>query len=216
MYADRRNSEGFKPGSLGIALAVNGTVLAALMLASPHVTAPKEKPLRIYAVPNDPPPEPPPPSESHTRTATTPSITAPDPIVVVPIAPMPLSTAPDPAPMPTATGVGSGVAVDPTPTASPTPVLVDAAIDPRYAADLQPAYPAEERRAGREGRVVVRVLIGVDGRVKQVERVSATSDAFYRATEARATSRWRFRPATRDGIPVEAWRTMALRFVLQE
>ncbi|WP_165899542.1 hypothetical protein [Sphingomonas sp. PP-CE-1G-424] len=51
--------------------------------------------------------------------------------------------------------------------------------------------------------------------MKQVERVSATTDAFYRATFDRALAKWRFKPATRDGVPVEAWRSMALTFVLQ-
>ena len=66
-------------------------------------------------------------------------------------------------------------------------------------ADFQPVYPAAERRAGREGRVTVRVLVGVDGRVKQVERVGATSDAFWQATEARAMSEMAVQPG-------DAWR----------
>ncbi len=64
--------------------------------------------------------------------------------------------------------------------------------------------------------MTVRVLIGVDGRVKQIERVDATSDAFWNAARTQALSRWRFRPATRGGVPEEAWRTMTLRFVLEE
>ncbi|WP_242097358.1 MULTISPECIES: TonB family protein [unclassified Sphingomonas] len=218
MYADRRNPEGFKPGSLAIALAVNGVALGALWLAAPHVLkVPVDPPLKTYSVPTDPPPpELRTPPEPHPSTASAHPVEAPIPIVTLPLQSAPVATTPDPAPIPSAgAGIG-GVSVDPAPTASPAPVLVEAMVDPRYAADLQPAYPADERRAGREGRVVVRVLVGVDGRVKQVERVSATSDAFFRATQERATSRWRFRPATRDGIPVETWRTMALRFVLQE
>lgn len=56
------------------------------------------------------------------------------------------------------------------------------------------------------------MLIGTDGRVKQVERVSAASEAFWQATERQALSRWRFRPALRDGVAVESWRTMTVRF----
>ncbi len=59
------------------------------------------------------------------------------------------------------------------------------------------------------------MLIGTDGRVKRAERVSAASDAFWAATERRALDKWRFRPATRDGVPVEAWRTMTVRFELE-
>lgn len=218
MYADRRTSEGFKPASLGIALAVNGAVVAALWLASPHViTVHVDRPFKTYSVPIDPPPEPlpVPAAKPLARTMTVPPVRTPVPVIDVLTPIVPIATTADPVPAPNPSATASGVAVDPVPTATPTPVLVDASVDPRYAADLQPLYPPEETRAGREGRVVVRVLVGVDGRVKQVEPVSATSDAFFRATAQRATSRWRFRPATRDGIPVEAWRTMAIRFVLK-
>jgi protein TonB len=69
---------------------------------------------------------------------------------------------------------------------------------------------------GNPGKVTVRVLIGTDGRVKQVEPVTATSDAFFRATRDQALRRWRFRPGTRDGVPQEAWRTMSVTFVMAD
>ena len=95
-------------------------------------------------------------------------------------------------------------------------MLTPAGIDDHYANAFQPPYPAAEQRAGQEGVVTVRVLIGVDGRVRQVEQVAAASDAFWRVTERQALGRWRFRPATRDGVPVEQWKTMTVRFRLQE
>ena len=82
--------------------------------------------------------------------------------------------------------------VEPTPT--PLPPLIGAAVDPRYAGDFQPAYPADERRASATGAWSVRVLIGIDGRVKQIEQVSATSDAFFEATRRQALAKWRFKP----------------------
>ncbi|WP_106640472.1 energy transducer TonB [Allosphingosinicella vermicomposti] len=96
----------------------------------------------------------------------------------------------------------------------PNPVRIAAAIDPRHAGALQPPYPASEQRMGNEGKVSVRVTIGTDGRVKAVSRVSATSDAFWKATERQALSRWRFRPATVDGKPVESEKVMSVTFRL--
>ena len=96
------------------------------------------------------------------------------------------------------------------------PVIVGAQPDPRFANSFQPEYPPGERRAEHEGRVTVRVLIGTDGRVKQVEKVSAASDEFFAATQRRALEKWRFKPATRDGEPFEAWRTMSVSFVLKD
>lgn len=221
MYADRLNrTGGLKPGSLGVALAVNAVVIGALFFAAPNMRpfAPPDGPLVTY-VPYTPPPPPEPvqPTDPLVRQQPRP---APHPDVPTRLVPTPADhgflVAPDPLPYTPPIGVegtGTGtVAVDPPKAA---PVFVQPGIDPRYAAEFQPSYPSEERRAEREGRVDVRVLVGIDGRVKQVERVSATTDAFYRATLDRALAKWRFKPATRDGIPVEAWRSMALTFVLQ-
>jgi protein TonB len=58
------------------------------------------------------------------------------------------------------------------------------------------------------------VLIGADGRVKAVEKLRATSDAFFRATEQQALRHWRFKPATVDGRPVEARKVMTVHFQL--
>jgi protein TonB len=61
----------------------------------------------------------------------------------------------------------------------------------------------------------VRVTIGADGRVKAVQMVSATSDAFWRATQQHALARWRFRPATLDGRPVESTKLMNVYFRIE-
>lgn len=108
---------------------------------------------------------------------------------------------------------GGGGAVEPP---VPAPVRVEAQIDRRYAGDLQPPYPPSEQRMSNEGKVTVRVTIGTDGRVKAVARVSATSDAFYKATERQALSRWRFKPATVDGRPVESQKVMSVTFRMED
>ncbi|MES3091235.1 energy transducer TonB [Sphingomonas aerolata] len=220
MYADRMSrTGGLNPGSLGVALAINGVVIGALFFAAPELVpfTPPDPPLTIYIPHTPPPPTPVPPADPLIRQQPRP---APRPDAPVRQVPTPATEGfevlPDPLPFTppidvVGTGTGS-VAVDPP---KPAPLFVQPGIDPRYAADFQPGYPSEERRAGREGRVVLRVLIGADGRVKQVERVTTTSDAFYRATLDRALTKWRFRPATRDGVAVEAWKTMNLSFVLE-
>ena len=94
----------------------------------------------------------------------------------------------------------------------PIPVLVEAAPDPRFARDFQPPYPPAKQRLGEEGRVVLRVLVGTDGRVKATEILASDDDAFSTVTVRQALGRWRFRPATRDGVAVETWRTLTVRF----
>ena len=216
MYADRRyRSSGIDPRSLTIAVAINGAVVATLMMAQPvlNVLTPKP-PLHIIDVTLQPPPPelPPPPRPAEHRQAPSQAVHAPIPVVELPSPADPLPTTPIvlPEPLPSA----SGPAVLPAPSPSPTLVTTTPEIDPAYRGDLQPAYPAAELRAEREGVVVVRVLVGVDGRVRQVEPVSATSDAFFRATQEQALRRWRFRAATRGSVPVEAWRQMRIHFVI--
>ena len=220
MYADRRSARhGLDPRSATIALVINGAVLAALIYAAPAVVnVHRDHPITMIDIPIAPPPKPlPPPKPVERANPASHPLIAPRPIVTSTptIIPGPITFTPIPATPSDGTGTATGTATA-TPTPTPLPALIGAQIDPRYARDLQPDYPAEETRAAREGRVVVRVLIGIDGRVRQIERTSATSDAFWRATESQALTHWRFRPATRGGVPEEAWRTMAISFVMHE
>ncbi|UUY01063.1 energy transducer TonB [Sphingomonas sp. J315] len=94
------------------------------------------------------------------------------------------------------------------------PVLIGATVDPRYSDSLQPPYPTSEIRAQTEGKLTARVLVGVDGRVKAIEILRTPSKGLSEATRRHALARWRFKPATRDGVPYEDWMTMTLNFRL--
>lgn len=96
---------------------------------------------------------------------------------------------------------------------TPAPVRRQAEL---IGSDLQPPYPPSEERAQRSGSVRIRVTIGANGRVIGAERVAATSDAFYAATERQALRHWRFRPATVDGRPIEASRVMTVTFRIED
>jgi TonB family protein len=60
-----------------------------------------------------------------------------------------------------------------------------------------PAYPA---RAIGDGFVIMEVLVGEDGAVREA-RVAASSGTGFEASARRAASNARFRPARRDGAP---------------
>lgn len=222
MYADRSQRSKPNPVSLTAAIGINAVLIGALLFSAPDIATHIEKSFTSYDVPITPPPEPIKPEPvKETKAATSPT----EPLIVTPIPEVktvtvdtPIGTTtdiltpPPSLPGPTATGTPTGtLTVDPP---KPAPVIVGATPDPR--ATFQPDYPPSERRAGAEGAVTVRVLVGTDGRVKSVERVDAASDAFYEATRRQALNRWRFRPATRDGVPYETWRTMTVRFVLED
>jgi periplasmic protein TonB len=222
MYADRYTKPaGLRPGSLGLALGFNTVILGALFFAAPNIVPDIETTFTATQIPIAPPPPMPPPEMKKPVVRT--------PIVQPHVLPRPAD--PDPlATLDTSTklitdsgpvisggsleggGVG-GVKVDPI---KPPSIMIDPQIDSRFVGAFQPTYPADERRAGNDGRVTVRVLIGVDGRVKQVEKLAASSDSFFEVTRRRALDKWRFKPGTKDGVPVEAWRTMSVTFVLND
>jgi len=98
----------------------------------------------------------------------------------------------------------------------PAPVLVDARPDTRFMESFQPPYPAAMLRLQLEGKVTVRVTIGPDGRVQDIALISAPDPAFFEATRRQALSRWRFTPATRDGMPVASEKVMSVTFRLTD
>lgn len=206
-----------RPGGLAFVIGMHAAVLSALVLVKGPVferEAPTRTEVTLVPLPVDPPPVPPPPPADNAQPLPPRSPTSID---LPPRAfPTPSDTpATDPTrfpPMPpTRTPPGDEIVAEPR--VAP-PVRRDAELDPRYADALQPPYPASEERAGREGSIRVRVTIGTNGRVNSVERLSGTNDAFWRVTERQALSRWRFRPATIDGRPVEATKVMTVHFEL--
>lgn len=96
------------------------------------------------------------------------------------------------------------------------PVLAEARIDPRALAAFQPDYPGTMVRQGVEGSVTVRVTISPEGRVTAIERLSATDEAFWIATQRHALRKWRFRPATRDGVAIGGSKVMTVHFRLAD
>ena len=103
-----------------------------------------------------------------------------------------------------------------TPIIPAIPIIKAARIDPRYAGGLQPVYPPSMIRADQSGSVTVRVRIGKDGRVKEVQILNSSSAEFAEATERQALRKWRFLPATHDGQAEESWREMTVQFEMPD
>ena len=49
-----------------------------------------------------------------------------------------------------------------------------------------------------------------------LERLSATDEAFWIATQRHAMRKWRFRPATRDGVAVPGTKVLTVHFKLTD
>ena len=84
--------------------------------------------------------------------------------------------------------------------------------DAAYLNNPKPPYPALSRRLGEQGKVVIRVLIGADGKAQQAQVHS--SSGFDRLDQAglQTVLKWQFEPGKRGGIPEAMWFNVPLIF----
>jgi len=78
-----------------------------------------------------------------------------------------------------------------------------------------PDYPAQSRRFGEEGTVVLRVELDEAGRVAVARINSSSGHARLDEAALGAVKTWRCTPARRDGRPVRAVALQPFKFVLQ-
>jgi protein TonB len=88
---------------------------------------------------------------------------------------------------------------------------------PDYDVNPQPPYPLIARHMGTQGTVLLHVHVRADGSVAEAE-VKHSSGSTVLDDSALRTVResWRFVPARLDGISVESWVEVPIRFVLKE
>ena len=84
-----------------------------------------------------------------------------------------------------------------------------------YGTNPLPPYPLVARRLGKEGVVLLAVVVAPDGRAADVRVLR--SSGFAPLDDSAVTTvreRWRFIPARRDGAPIESRVTVPIRFRL--
>lgn len=137
------------------------------------------------------------PAESTTDTAAVPPPIADTAVELPPVETQPV---PEPTPAAPASSVYSAV-----PPGGTQPQEIDRVI---------PRYPSAARRANVQGSVVVRGIVRRDGTIDDVEVIQDLPHGL--GEEARrAVSRWRFRPATYRGEPIDVYYTVTVNFRLQ-
>ena len=159
-------------------------------------------------------PQPPAPPKSTPVKQMTPPATTP----VKTSHPLPLAIA-DPTPSPHApTGVIAPAAPPvAAPVAEAPPALVRVQLpssDAEYLQNPKPAYPPMSKRLGEQGKVVVRVLIEVDGKAQKAD--IKQSSGFDRLDQAALNTvlRWRYVPGKRAGVTEAMWFNVPINFVL--
>lgn len=114
--------------------------------------------------------------------------------------------------IPTFVGPSSDTAPQPAVERTAGTQAIEPLSPPRVLKQLDPLYPAADRRAEHEGTVVVRVLIGEDGRAQQVEVAGSSGYPGLDAAAVASVQRWTFAPARNGGGPVAGWASVKVRF----
>ncbi|BDU72286.1 energy transducer TonB [Mesoterricola silvestris] len=86
--------------------------------------------------------------------------------------------------------------------------------DAAYLQNPAPDYPPLSRRLGEEGRLVLRVRVGVDGRAEELEIRTSTGHPRLDQAGLQTVRRWRFAPARRGAERVTAWVLIPITFNL--
>lgn len=176
-------------------------------------------------VPQASPPPAPPPKPLPTPAVPAPAAVTPRPAApVLPAAPQPVAVADD-TPSPTApTGVvaaqspappiAAPVAAVPAPVA-PEPKVELPSSDADYLHNPKPAFPPLSKRLGEQGRVLVRVRIGVDGLPQKADIVASSGFDRLDRTAVATALRWRYVPGKRGGVAEAMWFVVPIDFVLE-
>lgn len=79
-----------------------------------------------------------------------------------------------------------------------------------------PSYPADARRAGLTGWVMVELVVGPDGSVRSARAVDAQPRGVFEAAAVMSQQRCKFKPKMEDGKPVEQRGRRKLNFSLDK
>ncbi len=77
--------------------------------------------------------------------------------------------------------------------------------------DLGPELAVE----GAEGTVVLRVLVSADGIARSVDVAVSSGSLVLDQAAAAAVRRWRFTPATRNDVPIDAYAVLRIRYIVR-
>lgn len=91
--------------------------------------------------------------------------------------------------------------------------FVASSSNPKLKVFAKPDYPEIARKSGLEGMVIVKVLVGPDGMVKDAQVVQSVHPLLDRSALA-AARRCTFIPGKQRDIPVKAWMALPFNFSL--
>ena len=114
--------------------------------------------------------------------------------------------------------IGGVVEEAPPPRQAGDPVVIplDAKLPLYPLSQVYPAYPEYARLRSQEGSVVVRYIIGKNGRVRDVSILRSSNSKYFDESATRAIRTWRFKPMMENGQPVEVVHDLTVIFQLRQ
>lgn len=185
------------------------TLVPAPQADSPPPPAAAGEPGEMPAKPNPLPPVPP----SAALPPPKPRPVKPTP-QAAPLAPAPVAAAPAQAPGASVEGVAAAPATpEASAPAAPPPVHLTS---PTFRHRPAPTYPVQAQRDEIEGTVRLKLLIGTDGRVAEVNVVRSSGHRLLDQTALSAAQSWILEPAQKNGTPTPAWAEVDVPFRLTD
>lgn len=86
---------------------------------------------------------------------------------------------------------------------------------PQGLSTMPPIYPYKARRLAMEGYVKVIFLVNRKGTVSDLTILEAEPKDVFEQSVKKTLPKWRFKPAQKDGRPVDAWIKTTIEFILE-
>ncbi|WP_295955308.1 energy transducer TonB [Rhodoferax sp.] len=185
-------------------------IIVPIEMLAQMVEPPKPKP---------PPPAPPVPVKQQvvkTKAPTPPP--APRPMAIADPTPTPNAPTGVTTPQPPAPPIAEPVAVAPAapPVAPPAPPrVVLPSSDADYLNNPKPSYPAMSKRLGEQGKVLVRVFIGIDGHPEKAELKRSSGYERLDKSALEYIMKCRFVAGKVNGVPQPMWYEAPVNYVLE-
>lgn len=127
-------------------------------------------------------------------------------------APTPFEVAPPPEPQPEVQQVAVAA---PAKEEAPPPPISPPSFNADYLQNPAPAYPPLSRRLREQGKVMLRVFVGLQGLPEKVELDRSSGSERLDRSALEAVKQWKFVPARQGSMPVAAWVRVPISFSLE-
>lgn len=207
--------------ALAAALGIAALALSAMAAGQSIVQKTKVTHLNILSIEAPPPPPPPQPKPEVQPAPKAPQLIVPPTPLPPPVeaprvdAVVSADIPPPPAPV---QAPPLRIAPSTAPAAAPPPPTTENVGDlsSTMISATPPRYPKESRRLREQGVVLLRLLLGTDGRVADISVAKSSGHPRLDQAALSAVRRWRWSPAIRGGVAVQIKGLVEIPFILQE